>query len=77
MAADNLIETTTGLNFQLSENQKMIAEMIKDFGEKNIRPNMMEWDEHQIFPVDVFRKFGELGLMGVLVPTQYGGSGMD
>ncbi len=64
------------MNFELSENQRMIAETIKDFGEKHIRPKMMEWDETQEFPVEVFKKLGELGLMGVLVPTEYGGSGL-
>lgn len=64
------------MNFQLTENQNMIADMIRDFGEKEIRPKMMEWDESQEFPVPLFKKLGELGLMGVLVPTEYGGSGM-
>lgn len=63
------------MNFSLNENQEMISRMIKDFGEKNIRPKLMDWDESQEFPVEVFKKFGELGLMGVLVPTEYGGSG--
>ena len=63
------------MDFQLNENQKMIAEMIRDFGDKHIRPNMMEWDESQEFPRDIFRKLGELGLMGVLVPEEYGGAG--
>jgi alkylation response protein AidB-like acyl-CoA dehydrogenase len=70
-----LENTITAMNFELNENQKMIAGMIKDFGEKHIKPKMMEWDESQEFPVEVFKKLGELGLMGVLVPTQYGGSG--
>src|SRR3954471_16268597 len=63
------------MDLNLSENQKMITQMIKDFGNKHIRPKMMEWDESQEFPVEVFKKLGELGLMGVLVPEQYGGSG--
>jgi alkylation response protein AidB-like acyl-CoA dehydrogenase len=63
------------MNFEMNENQQMIAQMIKDFGEKHIRPRFMEWDETQEFPVEVFKKLGELGLMGVLVPTEYGGSG--
>jgi len=63
------------MDFNLSENQKMIAQTIRDFGEKHIRPKMMEWDESQEFPVDLFKKMGEIGLMGVLVPTEYGGSG--
>ena len=55
----------------------MIADMIKKFGEDHIRPKMMEWDESQEFPVPVFKKLGELGLMGVLVPEEYGGSGFS
>lgn len=63
------------MEFSQSENQRMIADMIRSFGDAHIRPKMMEWDESQHFPVEVFRKLGELGLMGVLVPTEYGGSG--
>jgi alkylation response protein AidB-like acyl-CoA dehydrogenase len=64
------------MNFTQTETQSQIAEMIRDFANKHIRPEMMEWDESQKFPVEVFRKLGELGLMGVLVPTEYGGSGL-
>ncbi len=64
------------MDFGLTENQQMIAGMIKDFGDKNIRPDMMKWDESQEFPVEVFKKLGELGLMGCVVPEEYGGSGM-
>lgn len=64
------------MNFTQTETQAQITEMIRDFANKHIRPDMMEWDETQKFPVDVFRKLGELGLMGVLVPTEYGGSGL-
>ncbi|UTW65175.1 acyl-CoA dehydrogenase family protein [bacterium SCSIO 12643] len=63
------------MNFEQTENQQMIAQMVRDFAEKEIKPNMMKWDEEQIFPVSLFKKLGELGLMGVLVPTEYGGSG--
>lgn len=63
------------MNFELNENQAMIAQMIKDFGAKEITPFRKEWDDKQHFPVEVFKKLGELGLMGVLVPTEYGGSG--
>jgi alkylation response protein AidB-like acyl-CoA dehydrogenase len=68
-------ETATGISFDSSENEKMIAQMVRDFGAKEMRPKMMEWDESQHFPVELFRKMGELGLMGVLVPEEYGGSG--
>ncbi|NNK81114.1 MAG: acyl-CoA dehydrogenase [Flavobacteriales bacterium] len=49
--------------------------MVKDFAEKEIRPNVMKWDESQEFPVETMKKLGELGLLGVLVPEEYGGAG--
>ena len=70
-----MTEPKVQINFEPSENQKMIAQMVQDFGAKEIRPKMMEWDESQHFPADIFHKMGELGLMGVLVPEEYGGSG--
>ena len=63
------------MDFSYNENQKMIADMIQKFGKNEISPNIRDWDENQIFPVEVFKKLGELGLMGVLVPENYGGSG--
>ena len=68
-------DTTTNFSFAQTENQKMIADMVREFGDKHIRPKMMEWDESQEFPIEVFKKLGDLGLMGVLVPQEYGGSG--
>lgn len=65
------------MDFSINENQLMIADMIKKFGEEHIRPKFMEWDESQEFPVQVFKKLGDLGLMGVLVPQEYGGSGFS
>lgn len=64
------------MNFTQSETQKMIAETVRDFCEQHIRPNIMEWDEAQTFPVETMKKLGELGLLGVLVPEEYGGSGL-
>jgi alkylation response protein AidB-like acyl-CoA dehydrogenase len=64
------------MNFQPTESQQMIAQTVRDFAEKHIRPNVMDWDERQYFPVEAFRAMGELGLMGVLVPEQYGGTGL-
>lgn len=49
--------------------------MVRDFGEREIRPYLMDWDEDQHFPIETMRKMGELGLLGVLVPEGYGGSG--
>jgi alkylation response protein AidB-like acyl-CoA dehydrogenase len=63
------------MELKTTENQRMIADMVRDFGAKHIKPKMREWDDSQEFPVEVFKKLGELGLMGVLVPTEYGGSG--
>ena len=65
------------MDFNTNENQKMIADMIQQFGKQNITPFVREWDDTQTFPVEVFKKLGELGLMGVLVPTEYGGSGFS
>lgn len=65
------------MDFQQTDTQVHIAEMIRDFANKHIRPNMMEWDETQKFPKELFHQMGELGLMGVLVPTEYGGSGLS
>ncbi len=65
------------MDFTTNENQKMITDMIQQFGKQNITPFVRDWDDAQTFPVEVFKKLGELGLMGVLVPTEYGGSGFS
>ncbi|WP_375559493.1 acyl-CoA dehydrogenase family protein [Bernardetia sp. OM2101] len=57
------------------ETLQMIAKMVQDFGERAITPNRNKWDDDQHFPVDVMKELGNLGLMGVLVPEEYGGSG--
>jgi len=63
------------MNFDLNENQKMIAQMVRDFAEKEIRPNLNQWDKDEYFPVETMKKMGELGLLGIYIPEQYGGSG--
>ena len=63
------------MDFEITEDQAMVAEMAKKFAEKHIKPKVMEWDEAQHFPVDVFKEMGKLGLLGVLIPTKYGGAG--
>ncbi len=65
------------MNFELNENQKMIAQMVRDFAEKEIRPNMKKWDDDEIFPVETMKKMGELGLLGIFIPEEYGGSGFS
>ena len=64
------------MNFEQSESQQMIRQMARDFAAKHIKPHVMEWDESQHFPKDLFHKMGQQGFLGVLVPEQYGGSGL-
>ena len=64
------------MNFKTSETQDMIRQAAKDFAAKHIKPYVMDWDESQHFPVELFKKMGEQGFMGVLVPVEYGGSGL-
>ncbi len=71
-----IMDNSDGYDFHISENQELIRKMVGDFAEKNIRPHVMEWDEAQYFPLEVFKRLGELGLMGILVPEAYGGSGL-
>ncbi len=70
------IDTATQMNFDYSETHKMVAASAKEFAEQYIRPHVMDWDESQEFPIGVFKKAGEMGFMGVLVPEIYGGSGL-
>ena len=63
------------MNFQPSELTLQVAQTARDFANQYIKPNVMTWDESQEFPVHVFKEMGKLGMMGVLVPEQYGGTG--
>ena len=65
------------MNFELNENQLMISQMVRDFAEKEIRPYMNKWDDEEYFPVETFKKLGELGLLGIFIPEKYGGSGFS
>ncbi|MBK7887354.1 MAG: acyl-CoA dehydrogenase [Bacteroidetes bacterium] len=65
------------MDFRPTESQELIAQTVRDFAEKHIRPNLMDWDESQRFPIEIFKKLGELGLMGVLVPEKYHGAGLS
>ncbi len=64
------------MHFQETELTQQVAATAKNFAEQYIRPHVMEWDEAQIFPEALFREMGKLGLMGVLVPAEYGGAGL-
>ena len=71
-----VIDTPSTMSFDYSETQQMVASSAKEFAEQYIRPNVMVWDEAQTFPVEVFKKAGKMGFMGVLVPVELGGSGL-
>jgi alkylation response protein AidB-like acyl-CoA dehydrogenase len=65
------------MDFQLTEEQRAIQEMVRDFAEKEIAPRASEIDKTDEFPADIFRKMGEQGLLGLPFPEQYGGGGAD
>jgi len=69
---------TTDQSFviELTENQLLIRDTIRDFAQQKIKPKVMEWDEAQHFPMEIFRELGELGFMGIIFPEEYGGSGL-
>ena len=64
------------MQLSLTQDQRMMRDSIRDFAQREILPHRMDWDERQHFPRDLFRKMGEMGLMGMLVPEQYGGAGL-
>jgi len=61
---------------ELTENQILIRDTIRDFAQSKIKPKVMEWDEAQHFPMEIFRELGELGFMGIIFPEEYGGAGL-
>lgn len=65
------------MDFAINEITQQVSQTAKDFAIQHIKPHLMEWDESQEFPVHIFKELGKLGLMGVLVPEEYGGSGLS
>jgi alkylation response protein AidB-like acyl-CoA dehydrogenase len=65
------------MNFDLTENQRMIRDMVRDFATREIAPNAREWDEKKEFPMAVIRELGKLGVLGMIYPPEYGGAGAD
>jgi len=65
------------MNFIKTEQQLMISDMVQKFAKEHMYPYIMEWDEQQIFPKSTLQQLGSLGLMGILVPEMYGGSGLQ
>jgi alkylation response protein AidB-like acyl-CoA dehydrogenase len=65
------------MDFALSDEQKQISRMVREFGESEIKPHLAEWDEAQHFPIDTFRNAGQLGMLGVTLPEEYGGAALS
>lgn len=65
------------MDFELSEQQKMIRQTVREFAEEEIRPHAEQWDEEEAFPRELFEKLGEMGIMGMTIPEEYGGAGLD
>jgi butyryl-CoA dehydrogenase len=68
---------TAGVDFSLTEDQELLRDEVRRFAEERIRPGVAERDREHLFPLDIFKEMGEMGLLGMLVPEEYGGAGMD
>lgn len=69
-------EAVQSLDFTLTEDQQAIKQVAREFAESEILPRKMEWDESQEFPLEIFKKMADLGFLGMLIPTEYGGAGL-
>jgi len=65
------------MDFRLTDEQDQIRQMVRDFAVSEIQPHVSEWDEAQHFPLDIFKKLGELGMLGIIFPEEYGGAGLS
>ncbi|MGZ3895458.1 MAG: acyl-CoA dehydrogenase family protein [Flavisolibacter sp.] len=65
------------MNFDTPEITLQVAQTARDFAQQHLKPHVMEWDETQEFPLQVFKEMGALGMMGVLVPERFGGAGLS
>src|SRR5579871_6015009 len=70
------LETESLYPFVLNEDQEQLRREIREFAAREIAPNVMKWDEASEFPLDVVKKLGQMGLLGVIFPPEYGGSGL-
>jgi len=75
MIDQTILNRPGGMDFSLNENQLLIQDMIRRYGEERLKGVVKHYDETQEFPIEIFHEIGEMGLMGVLVPEEYGGSG--
>ncbi len=69
-------ESTTTYPFELTEDQQQLRREIRDFAAREIAPNVMRWDEASEFPAEVVKQLGQMGLLGIIFPTEYGGAGL-
>ncbi len=76
MAHEEMVMSGTGMDFELSESQRAVQELARNFAEKEMRPVVMEYDESQEFPFEIVRKLAELGFMGITWPEELGGAGL-
>ena len=65
------------MTFELTEEQQMIRDAARDFARNELKPGVIERDEHQMFPAEQVKKLGELGFLGMMVDPQYNGAGLD
>ncbi|HEV2854084.1 MAG TPA: acyl-CoA dehydrogenase family protein [Thermoanaerobaculia bacterium] len=65
------------MDFSFTEDQELLRDEVRRFAEERIRPGLAERDREHRFPLDIFQEMGEMGLLGMLVPEEYGGAGMD
>src|SRR6202451_3406995 len=64
------------MDFSFTDEQKQLRRSVREFAEAEIAPHVMEWDEASHFPMEIIPKLGEMGLLGVIFPEQYGGAGL-
>ena len=65
------------IEFELTEDHKALVQTVREFAQKEVAPYIKEWDEKQDFHPEVLKKMGELNLLGVCIPEEYGGAGFD
>src|SRR5689334_4829069 len=75
--AEPAAAVSEGIDFALTEDQELIQDQVRRFAEERIRPGVEERDREHRFPSEIVREMGELGLLGMLVPEEYGGAGVD
>jgi alkylation response protein AidB-like acyl-CoA dehydrogenase len=76
MSPEVAVPDVTTYPFKLTDEQEHLRREIRDFAQREIAPNVMKWDEASEFPADVVKQLGQMGLMGMIFPVEYGGAGL-